>query len=76
MDKQRDRITDFAAIGLSIGVSVIFLALFVYEYLYLSPIGEVSGWLRWAVLVFAVLAMLTLFGAEKVTEAIQRLGGS
>jgi len=76
MDKRRDRVTDYAAIVLSVGVSVVFLGLAVYEYLFLDPVGSVSPWLRWVVLLFIILAMLTLFGAEKVSEALNRLGGS
>jgi len=76
MDKRRDQLTDYAAIVLSMAVAIVFLALFVYEYLILQPIGEVTPWLRWAVLLFALLSMLTLYGAEKVSEALNRLGGS
>jgi len=76
MDKQRDRITDWAAIALSVLITVSLWAMFVYEWFAVDPVGEVTPWLRWLALLFTLLAVITLFGAEKVSDALGKLGGS
>jgi uncharacterized membrane protein len=75
MDQHRDRITDWAAIGLSVLITVSLWAMFVYEWFAVDPVGEVTPWLRWLALLFTLLAVITLFGMEKVAAALGKVGG-
>ena len=75
MDKSRDRVTDYAAIALSIVISGTLWAMFVYQWYAVAPVGEVTPWLRNLALLFSMLALLTLFGAEKLTEAVRKISG-
>ena len=66
-----DRATDWIAIALSTFVCGSLWGLFLWEYLYLDPAGEVSAWLMYAAVGMTAVAAITLFGSEKVRKAIE-----
>ena len=66
-----DRATDWIAIALSTVVCGSLWGLFLWEYLYLDPAGEVSPWLMYAAVGMTAVASITLFGYEKVRKAIE-----
>jgi len=76
MDPRLDRLTDYAAVAFSLVVAVTLWGLFLYQYVWIDPVGSVPTWLMSLAALFTVLAALTLFGAEKVRQAIElRTGG-
>ena len=76
MGRRLDRLTDYAAVGFSLVVAVTLWGLFLYQYLRIDPVGSVPTWLMSLAALFTLLAALTLFGAEKVRQAIElRTGG-
>lgn len=73
MNKGLDRKTDIIATVVSTVVACSIWGLFLYEYL--TP-GDVPGWLMAIAVLFTFLAVITLFGVEKVRKAIElRSGG-
>lgn len=59
--------TDYAALAIAVVVAVSTWALFVYEYL---TNGPPPMWLTTFAVLSAALALLTLFGRERITEAM------
>jgi len=70
MNIDPDKLTDYVAIFISTGVTVSIWGLFLYDYLYLPPIGAVPSWLMYAAIVMTLVSAITLFGFEKVSKAI------
>lgn len=66
-----DTATDWIAISLSTVVAVTLWALFVYEYAVVNGFGEVNPWILGLAGVFTLLAVITLFGYEKVEKALE-----
>jgi len=71
VDASPDRITDYIAIVLSTIVCASLWGLFLYEYLVLTPVGEVPNWLMYAAMLFTLVAAISLFGYEKVSKALE-----
>lgn len=63
-----DRKTDIIATVLSTLVGVSVWALFLYEYL--TP-GDVPAWLLGMAVLLILVAVITLFGVEKVRKALE-----
>lgn len=63
-----DRVTDWIAIALSTIIAATLWAMFVAEW---WGAGAVSAWLAGVAGLMTMLAVLTLFGAEKVRTAIK-----
>lgn len=71
LNGKRDAVTDWAAIVLSTLVALSLWVLFIYEYAFIGEFGEVNHWLMLTAGVFSVLAALTLFGHQKVAQALE-----
>lgn len=74
MSTTLDRKTDLIAVIVSTIVAVSLWGLFLFEYI---TQGQVPSWLMAIVVLFTFLAVITLFGVEKVRQAIEmRSGGN
>lgn len=67
-DARTDRITDYIAVGFATLVAVSIWGVFLYEYL---TTGAVPSWLMGTAVLMTFLAVLTLFGKEKVNAALE-----
>jgi hypothetical protein len=68
-----DRLTDYIAVGFATLVAVTIWALFLWEYI---KTGSVPQWLMATAVLMTFLAVLTLFGKEKVSAALDALRNS
>lgn len=66
-----DKATDWIAIGISALIGLSLWGLFLYEYLVLEPVGEANQYVFTGAVVMSLLALLTLYGYEKVSEALE-----